>query len=146
MSTPNRKNTRSALTTLLETALVGGNLCQAVYGYQPADFGGKSPVATVSSAGSMRGKQNRGIDKNEFYFNVHVFALYSDGAAWNEDNAENAIDDIEAAVSRVVSINTTTNNWANIVITERTIADSVEIGGIEYRREVISVQITVFEK
>ncbi|MBU6360209.1 MAG: hypothetical protein KGS46_09300, partial [Chloroflexi bacterium] len=83
---------------------------------------------------------------NEFYFNVHVFALYSDGASWNEDDAENAIDDIEAAVSRVISINTTTNNWANIVITERTVADSVEIGGIEYRREVIPVQVTVFGK
>jgi hypothetical protein len=146
MSALNRRYSRAALTALLETALVNSSLCEAVYGYQPSDFGGKSPVATVSSAGSMRVKQTRGLDKNEFYFNVHVFTLYSDGSTWNEDDAENAIDNIEAAVSNVVSVNTKTNNWSNIEISERTITDSVEVGGIEYRREVIPVRVSTLAK
>jgi hypothetical protein len=146
MSALNRRYSRAALTALLETALVNTNLCAAVYGYQPSDFGGKSPVATVSSAGSMRAKQTRGSDRNEFYFHIHVFALYSDGGLWNEDDAENAIDNIEASVSSVVSANTKTDNWANIEMSERTITDSVEVGGIEYRREVIPVRVSTFAK
>ena len=56
----------------------------------------------------------------------------------NEGNIKNEI--------RLAAVNTKTNDWANIEISERTITDSVEIGGIEYRREVIPVRVSTFAK
>jgi hypothetical protein len=145
MSVPNRKTTREAFAALLSTALVDTNLCQAVYEYQPADFGGQSPVVTVSALGSERARRTQRGSENTFYFSVHVFALYSDGGGWDERDAEDAIDNIEQAIAKVVDDNTTTA-WASIGIDDRTTADSVEIGGNEYRRETIVIKTVVFDR
>ena len=145
MSVPNRKATREAFAALLTTALVNSNLCQAVYAYQPADFGGQSPVVTVSALGSERVRRTQRGSENTFYFSVHVFALYSDRGDWDELDAENAIDNIEQAIAKTVDDNAATS-WANLGIDDRTVADNVEVGGNEYRREIIVVKAVVFDK
>ncbi|MEZ4558733.1 MAG: hypothetical protein R3A10_08095 [Caldilineaceae bacterium] len=147
MTAKSRKTCRDALATLLGTALVGdGKPAQAVYGYQVGDFAGASPVVTVSSAGSTRLRSSFGqCWSNVFDLSIHVFVLYSDEGSWGEDDAEDALDTIEAAVADVVLANATDAGvWDLLSYAEEpTFTDAVEIGGVAYRRETIPVRCTV---
>jgi len=144
----NRETVRDALATLLETALTGsGNPAQAVYAYQVGDFGGRSPVVVVSSAGSERDHRTMGERyHNFFYLNVYVFVLYADpGTDWGEDNAEDRVDLLEKEIADVLMDNFSTDDWVYIQLDGRSVRDSVEIGGQEYIREVIPVRVEVYD-
>lgn len=147
MASTSRETARDALSTLLGAALVGsGKPAQAVYGYQVGDFAGATPVVTVSSAGSRRERQSFGnCWSNAFHFNIHVFVLYSDEDAWGEDDAEDALDTIEALIADVVMANAENDGvWDQLAFRdEDTLADSVDIGGIPYRRETIPVTVRI---
>jgi hypothetical protein len=147
MASVSREVARDALTTLLDAALVGVGLpVQAVYGYQRGDFQGQSPVVTVSSGPIMRELQSMGAcwtDTLQLY--VHVFVLYSDEDSWGEDDAEDALDDIEALVADVVLANRSTANWDSLRYAEETQPGGVEIGGVEYRYEFIPLECVLRE-
>lgn len=148
MSHPNRKTVRAALKTIIADALSGANLVDAtaVYGYLPADFGGMSPVVTINSAGSLRQKRTRGGDESSLFFTIHIFALYADAnnENWQEADAEGAIDDIEQKISDTLRANERHEQWSELSVIEQTITDSVEVGGVEYRREVIQIKTRIF--
>jgi hypothetical protein len=136
------------LKTIINDALVSANLvdANAVYGYLPSDFEGKSPVVTVNSAGSLHQKRTRGGDESSLFFTIHIFALYADvnNHNWQEADAESAIDDIEQKISDALRANERHEQWAELSVIEQTITDSVEVGGVEYRREVIQIKARVF--
>lgn len=148
MASSSREAVRDAFTTLLQTALVGtGKPAQAVYGYQVGDFAGASPVVTVSSGPISRERRSLGACWTTVaQLLVHVFVLYSDEGSWGEDDAEDALDSIEAKIADVVQANMSNAGvWHKIRYAEPTFTDGVEIGGIEYRREVITLEFEVIE-
>lgn len=140
-----RHTVRDAMTTLLQTALVGTGLpVAAVYGYQVGDFAGQSPVVVVSSAGSRRGRMTRFGSRATFYLLISTFVVYSDGASWGEDDAEDAIDAIEALLADVIDDNQVTSNWQALDYSDRSQRISVEIGGNEYIYEAVELSVEVF--
>ena len=143
--TANRETSRDALATLLDTALTGvGNPVQTVYNYQIGDFQGQSPVVVVSSGGTERTPYTFEGDRATFHLNIFVFVLYDDEGDWGEDDAEDRIDLIEKDIAETLESNQRTTNWESIQYSAGTTVDSVEIGGDEYRREVIPVVVEVF--
>jgi hypothetical protein len=138
----NRGTVRAAFGTLLGTAL--STLAQAVYDYRIGDFEHQSPVVTVSSAGSVRKRASFQGGRATFFLQVDVFVLYSDEGTWGEDDAEDRIDDIEAAIVAVVDENQATANWGALTLSERSQRVDVEIGGVEYIREMMVVAVEVY--
>lgn len=137
----NRGTVRKAFAALLTTAL--GALTQAVYAYRPADFGTQNPVVTVSSAGIQRKRATMQGSRATMYLQIDVFVLYADGAAWGEDDAEDRIDDLEAAIAGVIDANQANANWYALSQADRSQRVDVEIGGVEYVREVLTVAVEV---
>lgn len=130
----NRKTVRAALAALIAAGVPS---LQKVYDYRVSDFGGQSPVATVSASGTGRERATFQGSQALMYFQVDVFALYSDGANWGEDDAEDAIDDIEAGIAAVVDANQKTEHWHSLSLEGRSQRIDVEIGGVEYVRELM---------
>jgi hypothetical protein len=144
-----RETVRDALTTLLTAKLVGtGKPVKAVYNYRIGDFQGQSPVVTVSSEGSLRSPAGEGADiwHNLFYLAVHTFVLYADpGTGWGEDDAEDALDDIERLIADVVMDNDDATYWGHLAFDSRSMRDDVAIGGDDYVREIVTIRAEVYE-
>lgn len=142
----NRKIVRQALAALLTTNLTGsGNPLQQLYRYQVGDFRGQSPVGVLTSAGTKRERMTFMGSKATFYFDLHLFVLYADpGTTWDEEDAEDALDDIEAEVAALLDANQRTTNWEALDYAERTLAAPVVVGGDEYKHEIIPLQVEVF--
>jgi hypothetical protein len=151
MTVANRKLWRSAIASDLNTALVTSGLVQSLYAGQVADFGGQSPVVIVSSAGSDRPSDNYTTQSTALFLNLDVFVLYADSAnGFDEMDAEDALDDIEAAVAEWVQANATRTpsngvGWTLLEYAGRTGADigPAPIGGQEYRREQIGLRVNI---
>lgn len=144
MTSVNREWARDRLTSLLSTALSSASLTQAVYGYQVGDFGGQSPVVVVTSGPIERVADSFGTCwRTQATLYVHVFVLYSDGGTWGEDDAEDAIDAIEAKIADVVADNAHTVSWSNLAFAEPSYVDGLEIGGVEYRHELFTIRATM---
>jgi hypothetical protein len=137
----NRATVRKAFAALLTTAL--GTLTQAVYSYRVGDFGAQNPVVTVSSVGIQRKRATMQGSRATMFLQVDVFVLYSDQAAWGEDDAEDRIDDIEAVIAGVIDANQAQANWFALSQADRSQRVDVEIGGVEYIREMITVAVEV---
>lgn len=142
-----REVARKHLAALLDAALVGnGKPAQAVYPYQVGDFHGATPVVVVAS-GSMQRRLDSmgGCWRKVFQLWVYVFVAYADGSGWTENLAEDAIDAIEDAIAAVVLANLRTDAWVNIAYTDAgTQLDPVVIGGVEYRRELITFEVETY--
>jgi len=146
MTSVSRKTARKQLASLLTTALVGpGLLAEAVFDYQVGDFQGKTPVVVVTSASSERQRKGfGGCWETAALLHIHVFVLYSDDTgAWTESDAEDRLDAIEAVVADVLLANGSTNVWNHLGYEMPTETDGIEIGGIEYRHEVITVRAQI---
>lgn len=147
MSSISRRPAREALAALLTTALVGsGKPATAVYDYLVGDFEGQSPVVVVASGPMLRLRDNLGeCYRSRFNLRCFVFVAYSDPAGtWTEADAEDAIDAIEAAIADVVLANGRVSGaWDKLTNEEVTELDSVTIGGVEYRREIITLEAEV---
>jgi hypothetical protein len=143
MSVASRKAVRAKLAELLSNELVTvSGLVQAVYDYRVGDFGGQSPVVVVSSGGSRRPPFTFQGTKPMYRFMVYVFVVYNtEDGNWTEADAEDALDDIEQEISEVVSANDGLDSfWTSLEVSDAySETDSVTIGGVEYRREVIEV-------
>lgn len=137
----NRGTVRKAFAALLTTGL--GALTQAVYNYRRGNFDTENPVVTVSSAGILRKRATMQGGRATMYLQVDVFVLYSDLDTWGEDDAEDRIDDIEAAIAGVIDANQAHANWFALSQATQSQRVDVEIGGVEYIREMILVAVEV---
>lgn len=136
-----RATARLALGTLLSGTLSGA---QAVYSYPRATYDGQSPVVALSSAGTTREPYTFSDTLPTFRVHIHVFVIYQDSAAgWGEDDAEAALDAMEAAIDAVLIANQETANWQDIRYAGATSINNVILGGVTYRHETIPVDIEV---
>ena len=140
-----RETVRKAFASVLQTTLVGGGLAQAVYDYQVGDFGGQSPVVVVASGPIMRERRSLGpCYHTTAALMVYIFVAYADPASnWTEANAEDRLDAIEVAIADTLLANSSTPNWSDAHYFQPTQVDGVEIGGIEYRRELITIEAEI---
>lgn len=147
MSTP-REAARKTLAGLLELALVGdGKPAHAVYPYQVGDFRGATPVVAVTSGPMQRSPDSfGGCWRMAFQLRVFVFVAYADeSGAWTEAEAEDALDAIEEGIAAVVLGNPRTAAWTMLTYGDNgTQLDAVVIGGVEYRRELITLDVQLF--
>lgn len=136
-----RANARVRIAGMLQTALVGtGKPAQAVYSYQVSDFGGQSPVVVVWSGSTLPKQMTARFTERQHWINVMIFSLYADGT-WTEADAENAVDDIAEKIYDTLDNNQVSPDW-NAIACEQSEPGSVEIGGAEYRTELIRVRIS----
>lgn len=146
MTSASRQPARANLAALLQSATVGSGLpVQAVYAYQVGDFQGQSPVVVVTSGPMERIRDTMGeCYRSRFNLLVYVFVLYADpGTGWGEDDAEDALDAIEALIAETLLTNARTANWTRIEYSGASEVDAVVIGGVEYRREMITLTAEV---
>lgn len=143
MITTSRKDAREHLASQLEGVLVGTGLpAQAIYSYQVGDFQGQSPVVVVSSGGSLRERLSFQGMKPKYTFTIHVFVLYADEAGtWTEQDAEDALDDIEEIIAGWVASNQKSPYWEAVSFDAPSQTSSVMVGGKEYRTEVFTVRL-----
>lgn len=145
MTAANRATVRAAFASLLNTALVssGSGIVQAVYAYRAGDFGGQSPVVVVTSAGSLRERYTFQGTKPSYLLDTFVFVAYSEGdTSWDAEDSEDALDDIEAKIAEVLDSNQRTANWNGLTQEGPSNArEDVDIGGVAYRREVITIRV-----
>jgi len=140
-----RKTARLKLAELLGAALVGDGLpAQAVYPYQVGDFAGQSPVVVVASGPADHQTNGFGCVRASFQLLVFVFVAYAAAGGWTEADAEDALDDIEAIIAGVIEANGRSEAWDKIAYSGPTQPDPVVIGGVEYRRELIALDVQVF--
>lgn len=143
-----RQTSREALAALLSTALVGsGKPAAAVYDYLVGDFQGQSPVVVVASGPIDRQRDSLGACyRTSFLLRCYVFVAYSDPAGtWTEADAEDAIDAIEVLIADTVLANSrSAGAWDSLTYETATELDSVTIGGVEYRREIITLRGEVY--
>lgn len=148
MSVASRATARAAVGAALSSTLTDA---QAVYTTQPTAFGGLSPVVVVASAGSMReGAPRRtfgGPIAPQFYLDVYVFVATTIRNGSGEDvlneDADDQLDAIEAAVAQFVAQNPSAATWSAISYEGRTSTEFVTvIDGTEYKRETIPLVLT----
>lgn len=144
-----REPVRKQFSTLLTAALVGeGKPAMAVYDHQVGDFDGNSPAVVVASGPVLRQRRTLGpCWHTTITLYVYVFVLYADENGWTEANAEDALDAIEALIADTVLANEVAPGyWSKATYAdEPTQLDGVVVGGPEYRRELIQVQVEVIE-
>ncbi len=140
-----RETVRDALATLLETALVGTGLpAQAVYNYRCGDWQGASPVVEVVSKGSDRRRMTARGSRARFLMLVDVYVLYSDEGTWGEDDAEDALDEIEHLIAGVVENNQVTASWGALDYEDVSQRFDVTIGGHGYIWEQVTLGAEVY--
>lgn len=152
-----RETVRDFLATLLDTELTGASdPVEAVYNHKVGDFNQQSPVLVVASAGSERNRPRggRGTARFEtsFFLTIFSFVAYAiEGEDWDEQDAEDRLDLVEAGVANVLMDNRSQAQngsapWDSIEFEGRTDAtQDVTVGGLAYRREVIDVVARVVQ-
>lgn len=151
MSAAVRSPIRAALAALLSAALTGGgNPVQAVYDGDRSTFAHEAPVVTVRAAGSRRRQRKLDSTKgqNTFAFAIQVYVpdAIPDGS-WTDDQAEDALDSIEAKIADVVLANRRAANWLLLDWDEdfSAIESGVQIGSLTYKRETIILTTMVYD-
>lgn len=138
--TTNRKTLRANLAALLTQEATSA---QVVYGYGATRFDAQTPVIAITSAASERERLTMRGSRLTATFDVHVFVLHSDGGSWAEDDAEDAIDDIEQQIASACDkYPTWVGKWGLLRYDGPTDArDLVKIEGVDYLHETITIQM-----
>lgn len=142
----NREVVRDQFAALLSSELVtAGFAADAVYNHQAGDFKGKSPAVMVTSAGTGRGSSLT-TNNSIFLLEVFTFVLYAlEDGSWTEAQSEDQIDLLEKIISDVVVEANDSGLWQSVEFNGESAIDSVEIGGADYRYEVIPLRITAWD-
>lgn len=135
-----RKDVRELLAAMLPAY---ATQLKATYAYKAADFGGKSPIACVTSDGTTRERVTaRDFGAQPFYVTVHFFALYADATVWTEQDAEDQLDALEAALVDLITANQHSVCWQAIEYAGRSgPIDLLTIGGVDYRHEAVPLAV-----
>jgi hypothetical protein len=121
--------------------LIAGDVAafEAVLAYPPITLDGKSPVCTVHSNGTLYSRQGNALVPAQEHFYVTLFVRRS-AEGWTEEDAENKLDELSAAVAQaVVDHQNTPGFWLSLTWNDVSQPDFGEVGGVDYRVEVIAL-------
>ena len=144
-----RKDARIELSVLLQATLSDlvskkpDSNIPAVYSGQVGDFQKARAAVVISSASTTPYPLafKRLVGNHDIA--VDIFVLYADpDANWDEEMAEDLLDDISESLMNTLAINPVGENWTALKWNEKSQTSSAEIGGVEYRRETIILQVT----
>lgn len=145
----NRKDIRGFLAEIFATELVGTGLpCKAVVPYEPHDFKA-SPVLGILPAGSNRVPLGQGDSpySNRFYLELRLYVPDADlSIGWTPAQVEDALDDTEAIIARIIRDNRSTAYWTNLAYAAedvRTDIQPVKIGGRMFNVERTQIIVEV---
>ncbi len=144
MSTPNRRPIREALAAIVQTACEGVTSNATVYAYQVADLKGFSPVVALTSGGTTRDRVTMRGSKATVEIDVHLFVLHTDRkAGWTERDAEDLLDDLEAAIAEAIDATPANPGlWLDVRYGGATNARATEtLAGVVYLHEIIPLAI-----
>jgi hypothetical protein len=130
-----REQTRDGLVTLFDANAVW----QVVYGYVPkaTSIDGQWPFLIVTSAGTEQDMAGESLNPTKYTFACVSFVLTDDEGTWNEDDAEDKLDEIDKIFRQIIRDNAAGGAFADAL----TFADSqsrtdyMTIGGVGYRTE-----------
>lgn len=117
---------------------------QEVWAFQRGDFKQQTPVAEVTSGGTLRERRTaRGSLAKPFYIDITTYALYSDQAGtYTEEDAEDVLDAAEAAVDAMLVANPNNHLWLSIGYAQPSqVLPNFLQGGVVYRRELIRLAV-----
>lgn len=140
----NRKPVRKGLATAMAADITA---VAATYDHKPINVGGATPVLAIESVSSERTAVHFGglvmID-GVFRFLIHIFVRRPDtGSSWTKAQADDQLDDIEAAVAGFVESNQEGDLWSSITIIAATVIDdNVELDGSYYINEQILIEVS----
>lgn len=142
-----RKTVREAIATGLTAAL--GSSIKELAGYQKANFEDLTPFVRVYGEGSDRGAQGGnsiGALMTSYFYTVQVWVPYTwTATAWNENDAEDALDVIEQKVAEWLASDHDGSVWHEIKYADRSqIAVLKTNTGKTYLVEDIPLTVRVF--
>ena len=142
-----REIARDHLAALISTEVVDTTpkIAMAVFNYKPADFRDSgTPAVIVLSSGIMRPKAGAGSQQFRAEVRLEVITFVPRGAKsgdWTADKAEDALDEIERRIAKVVAENQRiVGKWTNIWFQE-SMSDIFpsKLGGESYMSEVLTI-------
>jgi len=130
-----REVTRDALVALFDANAIWN----AVYGYVPkaTTLDGKWPLLVVTSAGTRQDMLSISNNPTYYTFACVSFVLMDDEASWNEDDAEDKIDEIDKIFRQIIRDNASGNAFAHSVrfADTQSRTDYMMLDGRGYRTE-----------
>ncbi len=121
-----------------------GKPVQVVYDHEVGDWGTNDPVVYLTGRGSQRHDDNDPLSHSaSFALDAHVWVRYAKEGV-TEADSENTLDDIEALIADTVQSDTVSGGLLSH--DGESVVDALEIGGVEYRHEVIPLRALVMER
>jgi hypothetical protein len=112
---------------------------QAVYGYVPkaTTIDGQWPFLVLTSAGTLQGMAGESYNPTEYTFSAVSFVLMDDNADWNEDDAEDKLDELDQKFRQIIRDNPTAGTFADALMfaDNQSRTDYAIVGGVAYRTE-----------
>ncbi len=146
MSVLSRKSVREEIATALAADIAGtGKPVSSVYPYQIGVLNGESPVVLVLSNGTQRHPRGMGAKTydNAFTFELHVLVYDGKDNPLTEQQREDKVDEIEAAMAAWFALHQSGTNYRACTYTpEPTQITTVKyLDGNPYRLEVAKVHV-----
>ncbi len=121
-----------------------GKPVQVVYDHEVGDWGTNDPVVYLPGRGSQRHDDNDPLSHSvSFALDAHVWVRYAKEGV-TEADSENTLDDIEAMIADTVQSDTLSGGL--LAHDGESAVDALQIGGVEYRHEVIPLRALVMER
>lgn len=153
---PERSVIRVEFAALLTAQMTGvGKVVQEVFNYSPEDFGGKSPVQTLESAGTERVLLDGvSLSYPNYLITLWHFVLYAevdeDGKlirdpltlepTWDESDSEETLDLMESQLRHLVDNAQPGASWDSIEFAGPTTVGIGPVGDQSYRWERIPLR------
>lgn len=135
MSVPSPKSARAQLRTLISTAL-GATV--TVKKHLPKDLTTDLPIVAVSTAAYTPDRVIQTTRDYPMEFDVWIFRDRRDNTDAVLDAAEDAVDDLVAAVSEVIAANpTATGYWDDLALRGKIEYGYTVVSGIQYRTALL---------
>jgi hypothetical protein len=132
-----RKDSRDALATLLEAALVGDGLpVKTVSAHKEERLEGNSPLVVVLSRGTVRERMTFAGDQATFEFLVQVWVLQK-ATGWTQEQAEDALDRIESLIAETFETNRSGTEWEILEYGGQSQVFEASVAGVPYYVESI---------
>ena len=114
-----------------------------VYDHRPATLNG-SPAVLVISVNTLRNRRlTQSGQGQEFFFEIHNLVRNEFSTTYTEEDAEDALDDLEFELAGWMEdpTNTKSTFWQSFRYDGPTILGRTKIGGIEYQDEIVSIVV-----